>query len=528
MGLLRLFFNRWLLSFFFIIVAVYLFLQVLGWSMATFGGLSLLSQIVTAVLVLAVSLVLTTRLDRLRPLSGLTKFLFITVVPLLFIFNMVVSAPIPYPMSVPMKLSALSLPFIVYVIYRKRQHIGRFLSSQTGFKHHWRLKGHALLPKGLEEGHIVYGAGRRGFKVLKFIEVRQQHASKTRLLVPCGNGKEMTKRLMRPLIMARKLGIETSLDMFFQDGAPLFFVSSACEGRDYRKCRAIIDDFSRTLSDSIKAAGLTSLSVRPVDDNTIAKKVLMAPFSTKLEDVEYIESDGYNVKVLTSGNSGRTTRLRLIHLIGPKQTSETDSANIVDELDKLTSNQRTLKNFAVILHVKPLPESVLCKELVETGETYQYAMSQVVEQFKSGILTRRSKNRILPPERQNVVADATRRTEEAKNTFKHLKEAESSGYFEVSLTILGEPPVAESISRVLSENLSSLDSDNKLSVVRGRLPDVRRIVRRDLASSLGKVSGKGLASLVLKRSDTFATKECENGAHVDETEATLPRGKVSQ
>nr|MDO8099386.1 hypothetical protein [Candidatus Njordarchaeota archaeon] len=499
MGLLGFLFNKRFLKLVFIIASVSISLQFIILFASFASGLNWFLQVILATFTLVVFTFFSIRFERFRFLSGLMKFLCFTVVPLILAFSFVLPASIPFPLSAPVKLGTLSLPFATYAAYQKKRWIWKkspFLSG--GGRRYGRLSGDALLPKALEEGHVLYGAGIKGFKVIRFIEVDDQQpdsidghvSTETQLRV-------ITAKLSKQLTLMKQYGMEMSYEFYLQNGSLQGFIGLTGEGRNYREVRTRIDEFSRTLAASLRSNDETaSAAARPVEDNNRAKRILAMPLSATLEDLKRIENDNYNVKVFTCNDSERPIRLRSIHLSGLPLVNEGNDFSIVDEFAQTALARRSSQNVAYVLHIKALSDHIIDQELARTSNVYQRAMTAFVEEIGNGLFSGKAGNKMRLFKRGNTTLDPRRILEEAKTKFRRLKEAEESGYFEVSLTIIGEPASAESIARMIKNKLTQAKPDAALSIIRSYPASIQGVIRRDLTLPLGRLNGQEVELLI--------------------------------
>lgn len=533
MGLLGFLFNKRFLKLVFIIASVFAFLQFLRLFVSFVSGFNWTLQVILATFTLFVSTFFTVKFERFRFLSGLMKFLCFAVVLLILILNFVLPASIPFPLSLPVKLGTLVLPFAAYVAYRKKLWIwGRSSFLSSGRRRYGRLSRDALLPKALEEGHIVYGAGIKGFKVIRFIQVEGQQPDIIDELVSTeAQLPAITTELSEHLSLMRKHGIEMSYELYIQNRTLQGFIGLVNEGRDYHEVRTRLDEFSRTLATRLRSKDETASSAaHPVEDNNRAKRILMMPLSTTLDDLKRIENDDYNVKVFGRNSSERPTRLRSIHLSGLPSVNQGKGFSLVDEFVRAALAHRPSQNSAYILHIRPLSDHIINRELAKTANVYQQAVTQFIEGIRNGLLNGKARNKKLLFNRGNITLDPRSILEAARTRFQRLKEAEESGYFEVSLTIIGEPATAESIARALRNKLTQSNPKAALILVRSPPALIRGVVRRDLILPLGRINGNEVQFLIapVDKSPEPTTSNSENTSIKPSTQLFTEKAATSK
>jgi hypothetical protein len=499
MGLLGFFFNKRFLKLIFIFTSIFIFVEFLTLSISFVSGLNWFLQAILASFTLLVLILFASRFDRFRPLSGLIKFSCFTLVPLILVFNLILPLSIPFPLSIPTKLGTLVLPFSFYLAYRRKLWLWKSLSANTISRRYGKLSKDTLLPKALEEGHILYGAGVRGFKVIRFIEVKKdqqpdsvnEHNSNEHQILATSAASSGR------LTMMKRYRMEMSYELYLQNGSLQCFIGLTTEGRNYDKIRTKIDQFTTELVSSPRSTDVTaSATMCPVKDNNQAGRILMMPLSTTFDDLEQIQNDEYNARISNHSNSEKPIKLRSIHLVGLSTIAHGNDFSLADEFARVVLSHRPTRNIAYILHIRPLSARDIEQELAKTGNAYKEAMAHFVEGIRNGLLNGKSRSITRLFDRENNASDPRIIIEEAKTKFRYLKAAQESGYFEVGLTIVGEPASVESIARALKKKLLNNDPCARLYLVRSLPAVIRGVVRRDLTLPLGRFSGDELCLLM--------------------------------
>ncbi len=353
-----------------------------------------------------------------------------------------------------------------------------------------------LLPKGIEEGHVAYNAGRKGFKVLKFIEVKHQLNSEDGYTITEKTREQIAQRLIKRLTSMRRFDIETSYELYCHNGISKIFIASLSEGRNYQKCREHVDECSRSLIESMRSATSTTIAARPLENYGRVKRVLMLPLVTHFEDIQQIESDGYNAKLHKKADSERPTKLRLIHLENLQSLTLKREISPFDMFLDVALTHRPRLDFACILHAKPLPADALDRESTETSEAHRHAVMQISEGLSNRFLDAAKENEKSAEKREERILDARQKAQETSLNFKRLKAAEKSGYFEVSLTVIAEPATVENIAKSIKVRALQFNSAAELSIDRVPPQVLVGTIRRDLLRPSGKLTGEELASFV--------------------------------
>jgi hypothetical protein len=495
MGLLGLLFNKSLLKLILIASVIFLTLRITVWFVSLAAGLSMIGLTALLGITACIITALTIRFDRVRRLSGLMKLLCLTVVPSILVFGVEESISVPAPLSFLLEPATLLVVFVAYFAYRKRRSPFAGNSSfHSRWRHQGRLSKDRLLPKGIEEGHVAYNAGRKGFKVLKFIEVKHQLNSEDGYTITETTHEQLAQRLIKRLTSMRRFDIETSYELYCHNGIPRIFIASLSEGRNYQKCRERVDEYSRLLIESMRSATPRTIAAKPLENYGRVKRALMLPLDTDVENIQQIESDGYNAKLRRKADSERPTKLRLIHLNNLQSLALKREISPFDMFLDVALNHRPHLDFACILHAKPLPADALNRESMETSEAHRHALMQISEGLRNRFLDAEKENEKSTEKRGERIMDARQKAQETDLNFKRLKEAEKSGYFEVSLTVVAEPAAAEIIAKLIKVNASQANSSMELSIDRMPPQALVGTVRRDLVLSSGKLTGEELAS----------------------------------
>jgi hypothetical protein len=379
-----------------------------------------------------------------------------------------------------------------------------------------------LLPRGIEEGHITYNAGSKGFRVLKFIEVKQHHEGKEPPANTQRIHEQIAATLTRQLNTMRRLGIEVSYELHCHNGASRVFLSSISEGRDYRRCRSIVDECSSLLARTMKSFSSTTISTKSLDESNRAKRVLMLPVTTNVENVLRVENDDYNVRIIRNSDSERPARLRLVHLTNVQSLCLKTKARLLDELAHLARTHKPTWDFTCILHIKPLSDGNLDEEFMEISKKQAVAIMQVSEELKYELLSGKRKNRKYLNNHGDAIPNPRQEAQNTNINLERLRIAKRSGYFEVSITIISEPATAESVARRIKYEAHGDDGLAELSI--DRLPPwlLKWAIRRHHLRPTDKVTGEELTFLAHLPENLF-----EDQTKSDEAEPTkLPTGQI--
>jgi hypothetical protein len=516
MGLLGLFFNRWFLKLVLLIVVAFLVLQVLGGFVSFASGLGPISLFLLSLFMALVFAALLARFERFRFLSGLAKLLCFAVLPSLLVLEALDSISVPSSLAILLKFIVPPLPYVAYFAYTKRFWVSSEPSSSHSIRRHYRrLSKNDLTPKGIESGHIVFGAGRSGFRVLKFIEIKGQRIrSATKDAAFESTHREAVKILSSQLSMAKKLCIEISYEVYFEDGGPRTILAAVNESRDYRRCRSNTDEFTKIITQQARLNQPVALFAGEVSESSNAERVLMMPTFTTLETLGRIDNDDSNARLILNSDPDRTARLRMMHLSHLPSVGRSDGVRLLDQLLRVALAHNRTCNFACIFHVKPLPDSALKKEIRRVEEAYQSAMVQVIEGVSSGVHNGKDLAKGLLVEHGNKMTGATRSLNEVKNMLRRLKDAENSGYFGVDMALIGEPATVENISRQLKMKMLSRAPDTKMHI--DRLPPgaLRATIRRDSAIRSDRLNGREVISLLTPSEETFGHRIAESSSNL--------------
>jgi hypothetical protein len=514
MGLLGLFFNRWFLKLILLIVVAFFVLQVLGGFVSFASGLGSILPFPLALFMMSAFAALLTRFERFRFLSGMARLLCFAVLPSLLILEALNSISVPSSFAILLKFVILPLPYVAYFAYTKRFWVlSEPSSSQSIRRCYHRLSKKDLTPKGVESGHIVFGAGPRGFRVLKFIEIKGQRLRpRTKDAAFENTHCEVAKILSSQLSTAKKLSIEISYEVYFEEGRPRTILAVANEGRDYRRCRSNIDEFTKIISQQARLNQLTALFATQVNESRDAVRVLMMPTFTTLETLERIDNDDSNARLILNSDPERTAKLRMMHLFHLPSVDRSNGVRLLDQLLGVALAHNQICNFACILHVKPLPDSALKKEIRRVEEAYQSAMVQVIEDVSSGVHSGKDLAKGLLVEHGNKITDATRLVNEVKNMLQRLRDAENSGYFGVDIALIGEPATVENISRQLKTKMLSRAPDAKMRIDRLPPTALRAAIRRDSTIRSDRLNGLEVISLLTPSEETSGHRIAESGS----------------
>jgi hypothetical protein len=497
MGLLGLFLNKSLLKLILIVAVILGALRITVWFVSLAAGLSPVAM--TALLGITICIItsLTIRFDRLRRLSGLMRLLCLTVVPSILVFGLEVSISVSAPLNFLLEPATLLAVFVAYFAYRK----GLFpFGGNSSFQIRTRLLGRLskdrLLPKGIEEGHVAYNAGRKGFKVLKFIEVKHQLNPEDGYAITETTREQIAKRLVKRLTSMRRFDIETSYELYCHGGIAKIFIASVGEGRNYQKCRERVDECSRLLIESLRSTTPGRITARSLENYDLAKRALMMPLVTDFDDIQQIESDGYNAELYRKADSERPAKLRLIHLSNLQSLALKREISLFDIFLDVALTHRPRLDFVCILHAKPLPVEALDRDSMETSEAHTHALMQISEGLRDRFLDAEKEDEKSAEKRGERILDARQKAQETSLNFKRLKEADKSGYFQVSLTVVAEPATAESIAKSVKVRASQATSSAELSIDRVPPRALVGTIRRDLVLPSGKLTGEELASFI--------------------------------
>ena len=498
MGLLGLFFNKSLLKIILVVVAIFLLLQAIeGFAsfVAQFGTIQLTAL---ALIALATLAGLSARSERLKFLSGPTKFLGFAAVPSLLLFEAVTLVWPPSSLAGITALAVPALPYILYFACRGRIFSWSNPASHQDIKKRYnRLTKGSLTPKGIEEGHIVFSAGRRGFRTLRLIEIiNQDFETAGRHAVFEETYRRTVKTLSTMVAVANKLRVEFSYELQWQDDIPHITVATISEGRDYRRCRSLVDEFTRILVQHMRLNHANTRSVTQVADSSKAEKLLLMSLFLDTANLQNIEINDRSVVLTSNGNPARRTRLRMMHVSDLTRTWESTGVSLLDEFVRIAMAYNHTRNLVCTVHVKPFPNSYLRKETAKLEESYHSAMARIIEDVNSevhagkGIAT----SLLIGHDKDN--ADATSSANDAKKGLQRLRDAENSGFFGVSMALIGDPAAVESIARQLKSRLSSLFPDIELHI--DRLPPIafHAAIRRDPLVFSGKLAGNELTILL--------------------------------
>jgi hypothetical protein len=247
----------------------------------------------------------------------------------------------------------------------------------------------------------------------------------------------------------------------------------------------------------------------------------MLPLMTDFEDIQQIESDGYNAKLYRKADFERPIKLRLIHLENLQSLALKREISPFDIFLDVALTHRPRLDFACILHAKPLSADALDRESMETSEAHRHALMEISEGLRNRFLDAEKKNEKSVEMRGERVLNARRKAQETSLNFKRLKEAEKSGYFEVSLTVVAEPAAAENIANSIRVRVPQYNSSAELSIHRVPPQILVGTIRRDLLLPSGKLTGEELASFVQLPKD-FLGHEVKNVAETSTKPPTPP------
>jgi hypothetical protein len=430
----------------------------------------------------------------------------------MLVFGVEESLSVSAPLSFLLEPATLLVVFVAYFAYRNRRSPFAGNSSfHSKWRHRGRLSKDCLLPKGIEQGHVAYNAGRKGFKVLKFIEVKHQLNSEDEYTITETTREQIAQRLIKRITSMRRFDIETSYELYCHNGIPRIFIASLSEGRNYQTCRERVDNCSRLLIESMRSATPRTIAARPLENYSGVKRALMLPLVMDFEDIQQIESDGYNAKLHKKADFERPTKLRLIHLENLQSLALKREISPFDIFLDVALTHRPRLDFACILHAKPLPADALDRESMQTSEAHRHALMEISEELRNRFLDAEKENEKSVEKRGERVLNARRKAQETSLNFKRLKEAEKSGYFEVSLTVVAEPATAENIANSIKVRVPQNNSSAELSIHRVPPQVLVGTIRRDLLLPSGKLTGEELASFVLLPKD-FLGHEVKNVA----------------
>jgi hypothetical protein len=496
MGLLGLFFNKTVLKVIFFIVIAFLLLQILAWFLSFSLGLGLVPLVCLVAATLILSKYAAMRDSHLGSLLGSVMFLLFSFLSFVLILEILVPVQITYPLSVPIKLGLASLPSVLYLAHQRNVRPPKAFSFfSKKLRHNSRISPSDLLPKGVEEGHIAYGAGSRGFRVLRFLEVKQRVDQEENSSTGRQIRRQIAVTLTRQLKTMRRLGVGFSYEVHCRGGVPRVFVASICEGRDYGTCRSVVDECSNLLTRSLGSIGSAAISTRSLDECDKAKKALTLPIFTSTEEVTQIKNADYTIELFRSKNSEKPVRLRMINLRDIRSLCLKDKFGLIDELIEIALTHRPILDFTAILNIKPLQESNIEQELMEVSWKDVASLAQFSEELRKEFQTEHKKAKkysyaedrlsLIQQEGQNAHLNAVR-----------LMKAKKSGYFQVNVTLISEPATIESIARKIRCRTSHDSADAKPSIDRIPPPLLTKTIRRYPLLTSEKLTGDELISLV--------------------------------
>jgi hypothetical protein len=518
LGLIGLFFNKTVLKVILFIVAAYLLLQVLAWFLSFSAGLGWapLICLVAATLILSSSPAI--RNSHLGSIIGSVTFLLFSFLSFVLILEILVPVQIAYPMSIPIKLAIASLPSIMYFTYRRNEWSPKKISFfHRKLRHNTRISPSDLLPKGIEEGHIVYKAGSRGFRVLKFIEVKQRLDGKEDSVTSEQIRRPTVVTLTNQLSTLRKLGIEISYELYCRSGVQRTFIASISEGRDYSRCRSLVDEYSSSFSRNTGSFGSATASIDSSGDCSKAKRILMFPIFTDVEEITEIKNTDYDINLFKSRDPKKPTRLRMIHLSNTRLLCLNSKYGLIGELAKIALTQRPAMDFACILHIRPLPEDRTDRELAEMSKNHSTALARVTEELKNEFMIESGQTRKPRNYQRDRISNAQQEARKTSLEIERLQNAKKSGYFEVNLTIISEPATVESIARKIKVDALGDVASAELSIDRVPPQLIVETLRRHPLLSSDKLTGEEIVSLVrfsrgLSQNQTKPAATEENGS----------------
>jgi hypothetical protein len=497
-GLLGLFLNKTVLKVLLLGAAAYLLLRVLAWFLSFAAESSWVPLIGLIAVTLIILKIVAVKSSRPRIILRSVMFLLFAFLTFILILEVLAPVQIPYPLSVPIKLALASLPSLVYFLKsRNNAWSVRKISLFHGkLRHYKRISPRNLLPKDIEEGHIVYKAGSRGFRVLKFLEVRQRFDGKENSDNSEKIRRQIAAAFTKQLNTMRKLGIEVSFELHCRGGVPRIFIASVFEGRDYRRCRSVVDESLILLSRNIRSSGSTCVSTSPSEDCNKAKKILMMPIFTNAEELIEIRNADYNINLFKNPNQEKPTRLRMIHLCNTKSLCLNSKSGLFDELSDITLTRRPTMDFTCILHINPLPEASTDQELMEMSRNHASALTQISEELKNEFLVESGQSRKLLSNQRDRISNAKQEAISTNHEIERLQKAKKFGYFEVNVTIISEPATVESIARKIRKEAPEAGAFNELSFDRVPPRLLTEMIRRSTLLSSERLNGEEIISLV--------------------------------
>jgi hypothetical protein len=497
-GLLGLFFNKTVLKVLLLGAVAFLLLRLLAWFLSFATQLSWVPLVGLIAVTLIVLKIVAVRSSRLGIVLRSVMFLLFAFLTFVLILEILVPVQIPYPLSVPIKLALASLPSLSYFLASRNNSLSvRRISLFHGkLRHHRRISLRNLLPKGIEEGHIVFNAGSRGFRVLKFIEVKQRFNGKENSNTSEQIRRQIAVTFTRQLNILRKLGIEVSYELHCRSGVPRTFIASTYEGRDYRRCRSIVDESSSLLSRSMRSLGSTTISTDSIEDCNKANKILMVPTFANFEEIKQIKNADYNINLFKNRDQNKPTRLRIIHLGNIRSLCLNSKSGLFNELTDIALAHRPIMDFTCILHINLLPETSTDQELMKMSKNHATALTQVSEELKNEFLVESGQARKSLKDHRSGISNAR---QEARNTdleIERLQRAKESGYFQVNVTIISEPATVESIATKIRKKAPEDRCLAEMSINRVSPQLLVETIRRCPLLSSDKLTGEEIVSLV--------------------------------
>ena len=498
MGLLGLFFNKTVLKIIFLIVIAYLLLQILAWFLSFSTGLGLVPLVCLVAATLILSKYAAMRDSHFGSILGSAMFLLFSFLSFVLILEILVPVEIAYPLSVPIKLGLASLPSILYLAHQRNVWSPqRFSSLHKKLRHNRssRISPSDLLPKGIEEGHIAYGAGSRGFRVLRFLEVKQR----VHQMENSSNCQQVRRQIAvtfaRQLNTMRRLEAEFSYELHCRGGVPRVFVASICEGRDYSACRSLVDECLNLLARSLRSIDSAAFSTRYLDECDKATRALMLPIFTNTEEVTQIKNADYTTELFRSQNPEKPVRLRMINLCDIRSLCLKDKSGLIDELTEIALTNRPILDFTAILNIKPLQESSLEQELMEVSRKDAASLAQFSEELRKEFQTEHKKSKKYN-NGEDRLSSIQQEGQDARLNAMRLMKAKKSGYFQVNVTLISEPATIESIARKIGCKTSDDSANAKPSINRIPPPLLRKTIRRYPLLTSEKLTGDELIYLV--------------------------------
>ncbi|WXG44822.1 MAG: hypothetical protein WED04_12465 [Promethearchaeati archaeon SRVP18_Atabeyarchaeia-1] len=331
---------------------------------------------------------------------------------------------------------------------------------------------------------------------MKFIEMEEQSVHPDNCQAQLRSlHNEAAKILSGQLTEARKLGIEISYELHCQDQKPRAIIAAACEGRDYRRCRSILDEFTSNLSKHLRLNRSASHFVTEVDSIGDAERVLMMPLFVAIENLSEIESDGRNAKLTLSRGPDCTRKLRIMHLSDLPMTEGSNEASLLDGFIEEALAHGQPCDFAFVIQVRPLSDATLGQEMRRLGEAYQATMARFMDGINSGANFNEGLTKDMFFRREKT-QQAANIVNEIRAKLRQLRDAENSGYFEASITLIGDPVTVENIARLLRVKISGTARNSVLRI--DRLPPemLRSVVRRECPIPSGRLNGRRMISIL--------------------------------